>query len=156
MSSNSTEQWGPTADMISVAALALSVIYAEGSYDAWDIALAGVVVALCWRRLVQTGNDSERPQRIVARVGLALAIQVFIEALVEATIFLIQQLHLPLPPLSIHIPEDAQPWLLALITSEILGVVTVMLLYLLISKNDKTDVFERTNIRMQKLFRRRS
>jgi hypothetical protein len=30
MSSNSTEQWGPTADLISVAALALSVIYAEG------------------------------------------------------------------------------------------------------------------------------
>lgn len=67
-----------SADMLAVATLILSVIYAEGSYDAWDLGLSLFAIWLCGRRLWRIRNEPffDTP-RVMARLGVALSLYVF-------------------------------------------------------------------------------
>jgi hypothetical protein len=70
------ERMSEVADILAAAALILSVIYSNDSYDAWDLALSTLALILCGRRLLRVRMDDEglwNSARIMARLGLALA-----------------------------------------------------------------------------------
>jgi hypothetical protein len=80
---------GETADMLAVVALLLTVIYADGNYDAWDLALSIVAFVLSYRRLNHVSDiENVTLPRIVARFGVALAIFVIFAISYQAYIFL--------------------------------------------------------------------
>jgi hypothetical protein len=114
---------GATADMLSVVGLLLAVIYADGDYDAWDIALSTVALVLCLRRLYQFPGEIEpTPPRIVARLGIALAVYVFGMFVVE----IVTQLR---PG---KFPPSQSPIVVFLLQKEIVDVGIVLILFGLI------------------------
>lgn len=79
-----TQMMGETADILAVVALLLTVVYADGPYDAWDFALVFVAFVLCFQRLQTPPRGEEASNaRKLAHLGLALAFVVGLRGSIE-------------------------------------------------------------------------
>jgi hypothetical protein len=101
-----------TADILSVVALVISIIYSTDPYDAWDVGLGVLVLVLCSRRLWLIHDDHIfSSPRIMARLGIALVVYVFIALLTPALMRVVS----PFGVLLGNLPEAADVVMVAIL-----------------------------------------